>query len=103
MIIDGNERGTAGDEMNLICLFRSTAQSTAQVTLKWSGGSVGNNDGVIENITINSGVITKKTLIFKPLLTSHGATYTCQAVIIITSSNTVKTISERVDVIVKSK
>ena len=40
---------------------------------------MGRGDGVIESNTTYNGVISKKTLTFSPLHTSHGALYTCTA------------------------
>ena len=56
-------------------------------SVEWSGGSVGRGDGVIESNTTHNGVISKKTLTFSSLHTSHGALYTCMADIIDQSIN----------------
>ena len=60
-------------------------------------------DGVREGDTTHSGVMSMKTLIFSPLLTSHGAKYTCQGNINIPSISLMKTASNSKDVMVQSK
>ena len=93
--------GTAGDELQLICTATTVDNlvESALVTVQWSGGSVG-SDEVIEDNTINNGV---STLTFNPLRTSHGAQYTCQAMIDISSINVMETGSNSIDIMVQSK
>ena len=76
---------------------------TVQPTVEWSGGSVDRGNGVTESDTTHSEVMSMKTLTFSPLLTSHGAKYTCQADINIPSIGVLKTGSYFRDVIVRSK
>ena len=101
MTISGNIVGTAGDELQLICTVTTVDNlvESALVTVQWSGGSVG-SDGVTEDNTTNSGV---STLTFNPLLTSHGAQYTCQAMINISSINVMVTGSGSTNIMVRSK
>ena len=93
--------GTAGDELQLTCNVTTVDNlvESALVTVQWSGGSVG-SDEVTEDNTTNSGV---GTLTFNPLLTSHGAQYTCQAMINISSINVMVTSSGSIAIMVKSK
>ena len=93
--------GTAGDELQLICTVTTVDNlvASALVTVQWSGGSVG-SDEVIEDSTTNSGV---STLTFNPLLTSHGAQYTCQAMINISSISVMVTSSNSIAIMVQSK
>ena len=93
--------GTAGEQFQLICTVTTVENlvESALVTVQWSGGSVG-SDGVTEDNTTNSGV---STLTFNPLLTSHGAQYTCQAMINIPSINVIVTSSGSTNVMVRSK
>ena len=73
--------------------------TSALVTVYWSGDSVGSSGVTVDNI-INNGV---STLTFNPLLTSHGAKYTCQAMINIPSINVMVTGSNSIDIMVESK
>ena len=76
--------------------------ANADLTVQWSGGGVG-SAGVTESATTVSGVTSTRTLTFSPLLTSHGAQYTCQATINIPSINVTKSGSDSTDVMVQSK
>ena len=40
---------------------------------------MGKGNGLVEGNTTHDGVISKKTLTFNPLHTSHGVLYTCMA------------------------
>ena len=101
MTISGDTVGTAGDELQLICTVTTVDNlvESALFTVQWSGDSVG-SDEVTEDNTTNSGV---STLTFNPLLTSHGAQYTCQAMINISSINVMVTGSNSIDIMVQSK
>ena len=101
MTISGNTVGTVGDELQLTCTATTVDNlvESALVTVQWSGGSVG-SDGVTMDNTTNSGT---STLTFNPLLTSHGAHYTCQAMINIPSINVMVTGSDNIDIMVQSK
>ena len=95
---------TAGDELQLSCTVTTVENLVASslVTVLWSGGSVGSNE-VTESTTTISGVTSMRTLIFNPLLTSHGAEYTCHAMIIIPSINVTVTSNGSTNVTVQSK
>ena len=102
--ISGNTIGTAGEEITLLCTVTTLANlvASAELTVLWSGSSVG-SDGVTESPTTVSGVTSTRNLTFSPLLTSHGAQYTCQATINIPSISVTKTGSNSADVMVQSK
>ena len=101
MTISGNTVGKIGDELQLICTATTVDNlvESALVTVYWSGDGVG-SDGVTVDSTTNSG---NSTLTFYPLLTSHGAHYTCQAMINIPSINVMVTSSNSTNVMVQSK
>ena len=101
MTISDTTVGTAGDELQLKCTVTTVENlvESALVTVRWSGGSVG-SDEVTEDNTTNSGV---STLTFNPLLTSHGAKYTCQAMINISSISVMVTGSDTIDIMVQSQ
>ena len=101
MSTDGAVISTAGDEIELTCNVTVPENLTVQPTVQWSGGSVG-SEGVTESATNHTGAISTRTLTFSPLLTSHGAQYTCQAEINISSINVTKTGSMIVDIFVQS-
>ena len=75
----------------LTCTVRVVELLISVPSVEWSGGSVGKGDSVIESITTHNGVISKTTLTFNPLHTSHGALYICTATIIDQSINLTKT------------
>ena len=97
--VAGDELGTAGDELLLTCTVTVVDGLTVQPTGLWSGGSVG-GDGVTESVAVISGNSNVRTLTFSPLLTSHGAQYTCQATINLPFIN--YTTSNSTDVFVQS-
>ena len=101
MTISDTTVGTAGDQFQLICTVTTVGNlvTSALVTVYWSGDSVGSSGVTVDNI-INNGV---STLTFNPLLTSHGAKYTCQAMINISSINVMVTGSNSIDIMVQSK
>ena len=62
------------------------------------------SNGVIENNSTLSGLnIIRRILMFSPLHTSHGATYTCQAAINISSISLLRTANQSRHVKVQSK
>ena len=77
--ISGPTTAIAGEQLVLTCTVRVVEHLISVPSVKWSGGNVGRGDGVIESNTTRNGVISKKTLTFNPLRTSHGALYTCMA------------------------
>ena len=83
----------AGDNLTLICTVSVVEHLISQhtVTLQWSRGSVGSGNGVMVGDTTHSGVMSRRTLTFSPLRTSHTALYTCQAEISIPSINLTRT------------
>ena len=64
---------------------------------------MGRGDGVVEGNTTRDGVVSKKTLTFNPLHTSHGALYTCTARINDQSINFIKTGMKDARIIVQSQ
>ena len=104
MTITGSSIGTVGRDLVLICSVRVVDHLIAQaiVHVEWSGGSLGSENGVMEHI-IHNGSYISNTLIFNPLLPSHGARYTCQAEIDISSVNLLKMASDTRNVFVQSK
>ena len=103
MTISGPTTGTAGGEVQLTCSVSVVEYLTVQPTVEWSGSSVDRGNGVTESNTTHSGVVSMKTLAFSPLVTSHGAKYTCLADINIPSISMMKTASNSRDVMVESK
>ena len=101
MSVDGDVMGTAGEEFQLTCTVAVPEHLAVQPTVQWSGGSVG-SDGVTENATTVSGAHSTRTLTFSPLLTSHGAQYSCQAVIDIPSISVMRNGSNSANLIVQS-
>ena len=101
MTISDTTMGTAGDELQLTCTVTTVDNlvESALVTVQWSGSSV-DSDGVTVDSTTNSG---NSTLTFNPLLTSHGAQYTCQAMINIPSIDVMVTSSNSIAIMVQSK
>ena len=102
MTISGATVGTAGDKFQLTCIMTVVDHLAADATrtIQWS---VGLEDGVTESDTSPDGVNSTRRLTFNPLHTSHGAEYTCQAKISISSINVSKPGSERAEVMVRSK
>ena len=76
--------------------------TSAELTVQWSGSSVG-SAGVTESATTVSGATSTRNLTFSPLLTSHGAQYTCQATINVPSINVTNTGSNSTDAVIQSK
>ena len=103
MTISDPTTGTAGEEFQLTCSVSVVEHLTAQPTVQWSGGSVDSGNGVTQSDTTHSGVMSMRTLTFSRLRTSHGAQYTCQADINISSISVMKTGSESRNVMVQSK
>ena len=64
---------------------------------------MGRGDSVVDGNTTHDGVISKKTLTFNPLQTSHGALYTCTADILDQSINLTKNGKEDVHLVVQCK
>ena len=92
---------TAGEELQLICTVTTVDYlvASAVLTVQWSGGSVDESE-VTES---SNGVTSMKTLTFNPLLTSHGAQYTCTAIIDIPSISVMVTSTDSTNIMVQSK
>ena len=103
MTISGVSDGLAGDDLSLTCTVTVVEYLTVVPTVQWSGGSVGLEDGVTESETSDDGVNSMRTLTFSPLHTSHGAEYTCQAEISISSISVTKTVTSSEHVMVQSE
>ena len=91
MTISTHTNATAGEQLMLTCTVRVVEHLISIPSVEWSGGSVGRGGGVVEGNTTHDGVVSKKTLTFSPLHTSHGALYTCTARLIDHSINFIKT------------
>ena len=103
MTISGPITGTAGKDFQLTCSVSVVEHLIAQPTVQWSGGSVDSGNGVTQSDTTHNGVMSVRNLTFSRLRTSHGAQYTCQADINISSISVIKTGSNSSDVMVQSK
>ena len=93
----------AGDNLSLTCTVTVVEYLTVVPTVQWSGGSVRLEDGVTESDTSHDGVNSMRTLTFSPLHTSHGAEYSCQAEISISSISVTKTVTSSEHVMVQSE
>ena len=99
VIVSGDITMTAGEELQLICTVTTVDYLVAStvLTVQWSGGSVD------ESEVSSNGVTSMKTLTFNPLLTSHGAQYTCTAIIDISSISVMVTSTDSTNIMVQSK
>ena len=100
--VTGPTTGVAGGSLQLTCSVSVVEYLVADPTVQWSGGSVGSED-VTESDTATSGVMSERNVTFSPLHTSHGAQYTCQAEVGISSISLVKTGSGSRAVMVESE
>ena len=102
--ISGVNTGTVGGQLQLICTVTTEEHLTpsAQLTVQWTGGSVGAN-AVAQSETVTSGITSTRNLTFSSLNTSHGAQYSCVAVTSISSINDVKRGSDSSDIMVQSE
>ena len=93
-----------GDQLQLICTVTTEEHLTpsAQLTVQWTGGSVGAS-GVTQSETATSGITSTRNLTFSSLNTSHGAQYSCEADIMISSINVIKSGSDSRDIMVQSE
>ena len=101
--ISGVSDGLAGDNLSLTCTVTVEEYLTVVPTVQWSGGSVGLEGGVTESETSHDGVNSTRTLTFSPLRTSHGAVYTCQTEINISSISLMKIATGSIGVTVQSE
>ena len=97
--------GVAGQDLALVCTVTVVEHlsESAMVDITWSGGSVGCS-GVTESVTrrVSETVITGN-LTFGPLNTSHGAEYSCRAIVDIPILNITKTSGNSTNLTVQSK
>ena len=94
-----------GDTLELTCSVTVVEHITpsAELSIEWSGGSVGAS-GVVESETraVNE-TTSERTLIFSSLNTSHGGQYTCQAVVYIDLISVMKTGMDIAEIMVQSE
>ena len=97
MVISEVGERTAGEELQLICTVTVVQNLVTSPCIRWTG-----EDGAECGTTVNETTSTK-TITFNPLLTSHGAGYTCWAVISISSIELYTTTTSSTSVTVLSK
>ena len=70
--------GKAGGDLILTCKVEVNKYLIATPTVEWikNGSIMTSRNGVRVGDTTHSGVMSKKTLTFSPLCTSHQANYT---------------------------
>ena len=107
MLVSSTSVGTmvVGDTLELTCSVTVVEHLTpsAELSIEWSGGSVGGS-GVIESDTRAVNEITsEKTLIFSSLSTSHGGKYICQAVVYIDMISLMNTGNGIAEVVIQSE
>ena len=102
MTISGPSIGRVGEDLVLTCGVRVVEHLIAKaiVHVEWSGGSLGSGNGVVKHI---NGSYISNTLMLNDLFPSHGAMYTCQAEINISSLNLLKMASDNINVIIQCK
>ena len=97
--------GVAGEVMELNCTV-TTAEylsESAILNVTWSGDGVGSSGVAQSEVRSISDIVSMSNLTFSPLSTSHGAEYSCQAVIDIPALNITKTGVDSADLIVQSE
>ena len=105
MAISGPTSGSVGDRIELTCTVTTVAHLSpdAELTVTWSGGN-GGDSRVMESETVAvSGTTSERNLSFNFLNTSHGAQYTCQAVINISLIGLMKIGTVNTDLRIKSE
>ena len=94
-----------GERLELTCSMTVVEHltPTAELSIEWSGGSVGAS-GVTESETraVNE-TTSERTLIFSSLNTSYGGQYTCQAVVYIDMISVMKTGMDIAEIMVQSE
>ena len=94
-----------GERLELTCSMTVVEHRTpsAELSIEWSGGSVGAS-GVVENEprAVNE-TTSERTLIFSSLNTSHGGQYTCQAVMYIDLISLMNTGMDSAEVVIQSE
>ena len=103
MNITGLTTGVAGEGLQLTCSVSVVEYLVAEPTVQWSGGSLGSGDCVTMSNITTSGVTRERSLTFRPLCTPHGAEYTCQAEVSISSLSLMKTGNRSREVMVQSE
>ena len=101
--ITGPTTGVAGEGLQLTCSVSVVEYLVAEPTVQWSGGSIGSGNGVTESATATSEVTSERNVTFSSLRTSHGAQYTCQAEVSISSISLVRTGSRSRAILVQSE
>ena len=107
VLVSSTSVGTlaVGDTLELTCSVTVVEHLTlsAELSIEWSGGSVGAS-GVVESDTraVNE-TTSERTLTFSSLNTSHGGQYTCQAVINIAQIRMMKTGNDSGEIMVQSE
>ena len=97
--------GIAGEAIELICTVTTVEylSESAILNVTWSGGSVGSSGVTQSEVRSISDTVSMSTLMFSHLSTSHGAEYSCQAVIDIRALNITKTGVDSADLMVQSE
>ena len=107
VLVSSTSVGTmaVGDTLELTCSVTVVEHLTpsAELSIEWSGGSVGGS-GVMESDTraVNE-TTSEKTLIFSSLSTSHGGKYICQAVVYIDMISLMNTGNGIAEVVIQSE
>ena len=107
VLVSSSSVGTmaVGERPEFTCSVTTVEHLTpsAELSIEWSGGSVGAS-GVVESETraVNE-TTSERTLIFSSLNTSHGGQYTCQAVMYIDMISLMKTGIDSAEIMVQSE
>ena len=107
MLVSSTSVGTMAVEERLEFTCSMTVEEhltpSAELSIEWSGGSVGGS-GVMESDTraVNE-TTSEKTLIFSSLNTSHGGKYICQAVVYIDMISLMNTGNGIAEVVIQSE
>ena len=94
-----------GERLELTCSMTVVEHltPTAELSIEWSGESVGDS-GVTESETTTFNQTTsERTLIFSSLNTSHGGKYICQAVVYIDMISLMNTGNGIAEVVIQSE
>ena len=107
VLVSSSSVGTmaVGGTLELTCSVTVVEHLTpsAELSIEWSGGSVGAS-GVVESETTTFNQTTsERTLIFSSLNTSHGGQYICQAVVYIYPISLMKTGMNSREIMVQSE
>ena len=107
VLVSSSSVGTmaVGERLELTCSMTVVEHltPTAELSIEWSGESVGDS-GVTESETTTFNQTTsERTLIFSSLNTSHGGQYTCQAVVYLYPISLMKTGMNSREIMVQSE